>query len=241
VFELARLLRDRAVGGFEVSLLVDPTGAELRQELGRFLADRAACDLVVVHLVGRLVCDVAGEQHLCGPRAIAGGPVDAGALPVALLEQELRRCRSERIVLVLDCPPTGQQPPHGPAEAGTCGSLTARLGGSGRAVYPVSTAAVIGVLSRAAAHTVPAELAGALLLPVSSGAGRASRARSGRSWAAAAAAMPVSVLGLFGLGGTAGEAMSVGAAASSCARRSGSAASWPSCCPARPRSTGWWR
>jgi hypothetical protein len=214
VYELARLLRDRSVGRFEVSLMVEPSGPQLGQELLRFLADRAPQDLVVVHLAGRIVSGDGGPELLCGPGAVGGAGRSSAGLPMARLEQELRRCRSQHVVLLLDCPPAGPPVPAGPA-ATPAGPWPERLGGPGRSVYQVSTATVIDALGRRGSGQDPVAdaLAGALLVPVTASADPGTPRRAGRPWAVVAAAMPMTALGLLGLGGAAGEAVSAGAAA----------------------------
>ena len=143
--ELARLLGDSSIGGFDVSTMISVEPAALRLELIRFLADRAAEDTVVVHLRGRLLVDDAGEVSF-GCAAPPAAPFGAAALPLTVLEAELARCRSERIVIVIDCPADPTVGSWAPNAVGRGVALEERLAGPGRSVHQVSTATVIDAL-----------------------------------------------------------------------------------------------
>ncbi len=143
--ELARLLGDRSIGGFEVSMMTSADEPALRLELIRFLADRAPEDTVVVHLAGHLALDEAPDVFLGGARP-GGARRTNQALPLTFLRAELSRCRSERMVIVLDCPPDGPVSSSSPAPVGHDLALEERLGGPGRSVHVASTATVIDAL-----------------------------------------------------------------------------------------------
>jgi hypothetical protein len=218
--ELARLLGDPEVGGFEVSAMTAPRGDALRLELIRFLADRAPHDTVLVHLTGHVAIDAAGDAYLCGA-ADHPGASGGDALPLAFIEAELARCRSERLVVLLDC--SSDQPavswPSG--SAGGVRGLRERFEGSGRSVHLVSTATVIDVLRRRPAAREPADGPGldrAVLLRAPGPDRARPTRRSLAMWAAlTAVALVASVVAVAALGPP-GVALSAVALA---------AASWP--------------
>ncbi len=210
--ELARLLGDRSIGGFEVSLMIGPTAAALRQELGRFLADRAPHDTVVVHLAGRLRHDASGEAHLCGADADPDRSVEE-AVPIAFVEEALGRCRSERLVVLLDCPADEHVSSVGGAVADRHSAVPERFRGPGRSVHVAATSTVVEFLRRGQAgrgRTPLPELDPMLLLPPARPATPRRKARAALALAAlttvvlVASAIAVAALGPAGLALAAG-------------------------------------
>src|SRR4051794_41771704 len=61
--ELATVLGDKAVGGFEVTSVLDPTLQELRDVVHDFLAVRKPDDLVLVYLSCHGLTDVRRRLH----------------------------------------------------------------------------------------------------------------------------------------------------------------------------------
>lgn len=213
--ELAALLADPAVGGFEVSAMTAPTGDALRLELVRFLADRAPQDTVLVHLAGHVALDDAGAAHLCGAADDAGALSD-DAVPVAFLEAELARCRSERLVVLLDCSSDEPAAPRRPGAGDGVRGLQERFEGVGRTVHVVSTATVVDVLRRRSApggHLDVAGLDRAVRLPrPDPDLRRRPRRRSAAAWAVLTAVVLVSsvvAVGVLGLPGLALTAVGV--------------------------------
>lgn len=169
IMELYRVLGDPALGGFQLSLLLEPSLAALRQELTRFLADRAPHDVVLVHLAGRVVLDGDGAMHLCtGADDALDGVVPAQSLPLVELEAELARCRSRRIVLLFDCAPVEATAPAGLGHHGAV-ALDERFRTPDRVVFTISTVAAVEALrSGQAGAGWPGQrsIADAVLLPV---------------------------------------------------------------------------
>jgi hypothetical protein len=220
-FELARLLRDPALGGFEVSLLVAPTAPALQAELTRFLADRAPQDTVVVHLAGRLVADADGEHHLCGADG-AGQPPGADGdreppgvdgVALAFIEDEVGRCRSERLVLLLDCP--AEEPAtsghHGGTGAGP--AFPERLRGPGRSVHLASTEAVIDLVRQEPLLHEPGPVTGlrALLVRRAATPTAPTRGLLAAVSTAVAAALFLTSIAIIGAGGPVGMAAAAAA------------------------------
>lgn len=153
--ELARLLGDPSVGGFEVSELAGADAPALQLELIRFLADRTPDDSVVVHLAGHLALNDDAEAYVGGPAPSGTWRADEG-MPVAVLCAELDRCRSERMVIVVDnpAPRTASRPGPAPGQHVEL-TLRERLSGPGRSVHVVSTATFIDALLGTAASGHP--------------------------------------------------------------------------------------
>lgn len=196
---LYRLLGDPEVGGFQLSMLVDPSPAALRQELSRFLADRAPQDLVVVHLAGRVLLDADGAAHLCtGDTGDEDGVAIDGCLPMAELESAVAACRSERIVLLFDHPRVEAATPNGAAHR-TVGAVGERFRRPGRAVFHLATAGVVEALERGpGADTWAARrtLVDTLLLPDSPARHRAARAAAtATTWTLVGVALLVAAMG----------------------------------------------
>jgi hypothetical protein len=90
------------------------------------------------------------------------------ALPIAYVEEELSRCRSERLVVLLDCPADEPVSFVGGALADRRSDVHERFRGPGRSVHVAATSTVIDFLQRGKAgrgRARVAELDPALLLP----------------------------------------------------------------------------
>jgi hypothetical protein len=84
-----------------------------------------------------------------------GGGHDDDGVPLGFLERELSRCRSERVILLLDCRPDEPVTARRLVRRDLGRQLPERLRAPGRAVHATSTAAVIEFLREAARDAGP--------------------------------------------------------------------------------------
>jgi streptogramin lyase len=100
--ELAGVLGDAAIGGFEVETVIDGSTETLRRRLAHFCSGLRPSDLVLIYMSCHGVLDDRGRLYYATTdtdRAL----LSATALPSAWLNEQLEECRSRRQVLVLDC------------------------------------------------------------------------------------------------------------------------------------------
>jgi maltose-binding protein MalE len=99
---LADVLGDPELGDFEVSTLHNETHWAIGQRVEALLADAKLDDLIVLHFSCHGIKDDTGELYLAAtntrPNLLATTAVEA-----ALVNRLVRRSRSQRIVLLLDC------------------------------------------------------------------------------------------------------------------------------------------
>lgn len=100
--QLAEVLGDDTLGGFEVELLCNATSQTVYERLDQLFADGTADDLVLVHFAGHGLRSDDGELYLATsntrPALLASTAVDAGRV-----SRLMRRSRAGSIVLFLDC------------------------------------------------------------------------------------------------------------------------------------------
>jgi Caspase domain len=100
--DLATLLGDAAVGGFEVETVLDAPAESLRREVARFCTQIGPQDLALVYLSCHGILDDRGRLYYATAdtdRAL----LSATAVPAVWLNEQLEDCRSRRQILVLDC------------------------------------------------------------------------------------------------------------------------------------------
>ena len=100
--ELAAVLEDAAVGGFEVETVLDAPADSLRRRVAQFCAQGGPRDLALVYLSCHGVLDDRGRLYYATvdtDRAL----LSATAVPSAWLNEQLEDCRCRRQILVLDC------------------------------------------------------------------------------------------------------------------------------------------
>ncbi|KES03272.1 hypothetical protein BU52_31235 [Streptomyces toyocaensis] len=129
--ELADVLRDPRIGGFEVTTVLDGRHHEVTRAIERFFLDRRRDDLLLLHLSCHGLKNNNGELHF------AAGDTDrrllaSTSVPALFVHQQMRACRARSIVLLLDCCYSGA------FLAGGKGDTTVHVGdelaGHGRAV-----------------------------------------------------------------------------------------------------------
>ncbi|HSS32739.1 MAG TPA: caspase family protein [Solirubrobacterales bacterium] len=100
--DLADVLENAAIGGFEVEAVLDAPAESLRRRIAQFCAQVAPGDLALVYLSCHGVLDDRGRLYYATAdtdRAL----LSATAVPSAWLNEQLEDCRGRRQILVLDC------------------------------------------------------------------------------------------------------------------------------------------
>lgn len=100
--DLAAVLEDAAIGGFEVEMVLDAPAESIRRRIAQFCAQTGPTDLALVYLSCHGVLDDRGRLYY------ATGDTDRGilsatAVSAAWLNEQLEDCRCRRQILVLDC------------------------------------------------------------------------------------------------------------------------------------------
>jgi hypothetical protein len=134
---LAGVLRDPSIGGFRVEVASDVREGELRRRLARFFANRHPDDLLLVHFSCHGVKDDSGELYLAAMDTDSD-VLAATGLAAGWLNDQIGRCRSKRIVVLLDCCFSGSFPFGSLRRAGEQVNIQDHLGGRGRAVITAS-------------------------------------------------------------------------------------------------------
>jgi uncharacterized caspase-like protein len=100
--DLAAVLGDAAIGGFEVEAVLDAPAESLRRQIASFCAQVAPGDLALVYLSCHGVLDDRGRLYYAAADTdrslLAATGVAAG-----WLNEQLEDCRGRRQILVLDC------------------------------------------------------------------------------------------------------------------------------------------
>ena len=134
---LAGVLRDPSIGGFRVEVASDVREGELRRRLARFFANRHPDDLLLVHFSCHGVKDDSGELYLAAMDTDSD-VLAATGVASGWLNDQIGRCRSKRIVVLLDCCFSGSFPFGSLRRAGEQVNIQDHLGGRGRAVITAS-------------------------------------------------------------------------------------------------------
>jgi hypothetical protein len=99
---LAEVLGDPELGGFDVTTLLNEPHWSINEQVEQLLVDARLDDFVVLHFSCHGIKDDAGELYLAAqntkPNLLVSTAVEA-----TFLQRLIRRSRSQRIVLLLDC------------------------------------------------------------------------------------------------------------------------------------------
>jgi hypothetical protein len=137
--ELARVLSDPAIGAFEVATSHNEPEHVVRRRLSAFFEDRGSDDLLVLHLSCHGVKDEDGRLYFATSDTEVEH-LDATAIPADFVNRQMTRCRSRRIVLLLDCCYSGAFARGMVGRAGDRVDLKERFEGHGRIVLTASSA-----------------------------------------------------------------------------------------------------
>ncbi len=136
---LAAVLRDPAIGGFEVRTLLNEPAYEVNLAVEEFFADRRPDDLLLVHFSCHGVKDQDGELYFAAANTVLRA-LGATAVAAEFVNRRMSRSRSRRVVLLLDCCYAGAFERGMTARAGAGVGIEAQFGGRGRAVITASSA-----------------------------------------------------------------------------------------------------
>ncbi|MEU0248380.1 caspase family protein [Streptomyces sp. NPDC006235] len=136
---LTDALKDPAIGGFEVTVVVDETARTWRKELQRFFRDAGMDDVLLVHLSCHGRKDTGNRLHFVA-RDTEFDELEATSASADFLADCMERSRSQRIVLLLDCCYSGAFARDMRARGETQVDLSAEFQGKGRIVITSSTA-----------------------------------------------------------------------------------------------------
>src|SRR6478672_3722863 len=99
---LAEVLRDPAIGGFEVTTMLNQPAHLVNEAVEEFFTDRSPDDLLLLHVSGHGIKDPGGELYFAMAntrlRVLA-----ASAVAANFVNRLMTQSRSRRIVLFLDC------------------------------------------------------------------------------------------------------------------------------------------
>lgn len=99
---LADVLRDPAIGGFNVQTLVNESSQVVSQEIETFFTDRKTDDLLLFYFSGHGVKDESGQLYFA-VSSTRTKLLRSTAIPAQLVNEVMRLSRSRQQVLLLDC------------------------------------------------------------------------------------------------------------------------------------------
>ncbi len=102
VRELAEVLRDPAIGGYQVRALVNKPAHLVSEEIEGFFADRRLDDLLVLYFSCHGVRDPAGNLYFAASTTKVNR-LAASGISSAFVHDQVQRCRASRKILLLDC------------------------------------------------------------------------------------------------------------------------------------------
>jgi hypothetical protein len=129
--DLAAVLEDAAIGGFEVEMVLDAPAKSLQRRIAQFCAQVGPGDLALVYLSCHGVLDDRGRLYYATAdtdRAL----LSATAVSATWLNEQLEDCRCRRQILVLDCCHSGAFAKGAKGESDL--ALRGRFEGRGRVV-----------------------------------------------------------------------------------------------------------
>lgn len=133
--ELASVLADDAVGGFDVHTVVDRASYEVAAAIEAFLQGRGVRDLVLLYFTGHGIKGIDGNLYFAAANTDAS-KLRSSAIAAAWVNETLDACRSRRQMVLLDCCHSGAFA-KGIKAGGQVGS-TQLLSGRGRVILTAS-------------------------------------------------------------------------------------------------------
>ena len=134
---LADVLRDAAIGGFEVQTLINESSFKITQEIDSFFDNRKSDDLLLFYFSGHGVKDEDGQLYFAlvntKPRRLYSTAVRAQDV-----NNLMRRCYSKQQVLLLDCCYSGAFAKGMIAKADTTIGTRENFSGHGRVILTAS-------------------------------------------------------------------------------------------------------
>jgi hypothetical protein len=139
VQSLAEILGDVAIGGFEVTTLINESASVVQEAIYRLLKDKHPDDTLLLYFSGHGIRDARGRLFL-GVKTTHTDLLSVTAIPSSFIKEEMDGSDSRRQILILDCC-------HSGAFAGAKGMLGASVGtvglfeeGYGRVILTASDA-----------------------------------------------------------------------------------------------------
>ncbi|HEX6686590.1 MAG TPA: caspase family protein [Candidatus Limnocylindrales bacterium] len=137
--QLAAVLRDPAIGGFDVTTVLNESAPVITEAVEEFFADRDPDDLLLLYFSGHGVKDEDGELYFAAaPTKL--NRLAATGVAADFVNRRMNRSRSRRIVLLLDCCYAGAFSRGMVPRGGSGVGLEQQFGGRGRAVITASSA-----------------------------------------------------------------------------------------------------
>ncbi|MDY7075883.1 MAG: caspase family protein [Chloroflexota bacterium] len=137
--DLARVLSDAIVGGFETQVLINRPSHEVRREIEAFFTNRKRDDLLLLYFSGHGVKDDDGRLYLATTDT-QRGLFRSTAVPATFVNETMTTSRSRRQVLILDCCHSGAFARGMVAKGGESVDIRNRFDGRGRVVLTASNA-----------------------------------------------------------------------------------------------------
>jgi streptogramin lyase len=135
--ELAAILEEAAVGGFDVETVLDVPADGLRRQVARFCSQGGPGDLALIYISCHGVLDDRGRLYYAATdtdRELLA----ATAIPAAWLNEQLDDCRCRRQIVILDCCHSGAFAKGAKGDGAL--ALRDRFEGRGRVVLTASRA-----------------------------------------------------------------------------------------------------
>ena len=137
--ELARVLGDATIGGFDVQVVTNPDSHAAIRNIEDFLVERKPDDLLLLYFSCHGVKDAGGRLHLAMADTVFGRFAST-AISSTWIAERVHEGRSRRVVLMLDCCYSGAFEPGLAARASDQVDAGQQLGGNGRVVISASSA-----------------------------------------------------------------------------------------------------
>jgi uncharacterized membrane protein HdeD (DUF308 family) len=136
---LARVLRDPAIGDFDVRTMLNEPAYVVNEAVEEFFDERGPDDLLLLHFSCHGVKDEGGELYFATVNTKLRR-LGATAVAADFVNRRMSRSRSRRVVLLLDCCYAGAFERGIVARAGAGVNIEEQFGGRGRAVITASSA-----------------------------------------------------------------------------------------------------
>jgi hypothetical protein len=99
--DLADVLRSPQIGGFSLTVLIDPTLETARSAITAILADRQSEDLVLLYVLGHCIQQT-GDTLFLALRETTRLDLENTAIPAAFVQQQLKETAAKKQIIILD-------------------------------------------------------------------------------------------------------------------------------------------
>src|SRR3954454_17663142 len=137
--ELAGILGDPEIGGFEVQLAANEPDHMLRRRIAAFFGDRRRDDLLLLHFSCHGLKDDSGQLYFATTDTEVAY-LDASSVPAEFVSRQMALSRSNSVLMLLDCSYSGAIARGLRFRAGEQVDVEDHLGGHGRAIITASSA-----------------------------------------------------------------------------------------------------